>query len=380
MRVVVASRVFVPEPTAASFRLNALATALAQRGHEVTVLTTTFQGARSQGGSVRIRRMPVLRDKTGYVRGYLQYLSFDIPLAFRLLFSRRADVVIAEPPPTTGFVVRVLCALRRTPYVAYAPDLWSEAMASVKAAGFVKRAVRALERGVYRHARLALSVSPDITSRLEDWMPAARIATVGNGIDTSGFTPDGDAISLDGPYLLYAGTASEFQGASIFAAAFEEIAEAEPNLRLVFLGQGSEFEAIREVVARRGDDRIQVLDRVATDEAARWIRGAQAALVSIRPGMGYDFAIPTKIYAAVSSGTPVIYAGVGAARDLIRSKALGWDATYEVEAIAKAMREAVASPVSPQRRAALAKWARSEASLSAAAQRAADAIEKALGA
>ena len=69
MRVVVASRVFVPEPTAASFRLNALTTALAARGHEVTVLTTTFGDARSENSAVRIRRWPVLRDKTGYVRG-----------------------------------------------------------------------------------------------------------------------------------------------------------------------------------------------------------------------------------------------------------------------------------------------------------------------
>ncbi|MDO5500237.1 MAG: hypothetical protein Q4F67_11230 [Propionibacteriaceae bacterium] len=35
--------------------------------------------------------------------------------------------MIVEPPPTTGLVVRVACALRRTPYVYYAADLWSVA-------------------------------------------------------------------------------------------------------------------------------------------------------------------------------------------------------------------------------------------------------------
>ena len=48
------------------------------------------------------------------------------------------------------------------------------------------------------------------------------------------------------------------------------------------------------------------------------------------------------------------------------------------EAIAEAMRAAVATPVTRERRVQLATWARSEASLSAAASRAADAIEAAL--
>src|SRR5690606_39527813 len=70
-------------------------------------------------GRVRVRRARVLRDSSGYVRGYLPYLSFDVPAALRLLTVRRPDVVVVEPPPTTGVVVRLVCALRRVPYVYY---------------------------------------------------------------------------------------------------------------------------------------------------------------------------------------------------------------------------------------------------------------------
>ena len=52
-------------------------------------------------------------------------------------------------------------------------------------------------------------------------------------------------------------------------------------------------------------------------EAAEWIRGAAAALVSIVPGIGYDFARPTKTYAAAACGAPTWLIGVPAAWPLL---------------------------------------------------------------
>ena len=80
--------------------------------------------------------MPVLRDEAGYVRGYAQYMSFDLPLALRLLAGRRPDLVVAEPPPTTGAVVRVIAALRGVPYAYYAADVWSDASQATGAPGW----------------------------------------------------------------------------------------------------------------------------------------------------------------------------------------------------------------------------------------------------
>lgn len=379
MRAVIASRIYAPEPSAASFRLEALARALSSRGWDVEVFTSTYPGAQATAeGAVQIRRASVLRDRAGYVRGYVQYLSFDVPLFFRLLFARRSDVVICEPPPTTGFVVRMVCWMRRTPYVAYAPDLWSDAMESMSTPGFVRKAVRALEAAVYRGSALALSVLPEISQRLSGWMPASRVITVGNGIDTDGYSVEGPTQSKMQPYLLYAGTASEFQGASIFVEAFARIAAHQPKLSLVFIGQGSEFEMIRAEAEKLVPGRIQVLDRVPSSEAASWIRGATATLVSIKPGLGYDFARPTKIYASVACGTPVIFAGVGAGRELVSRNALGWTADFTPEAIAASMTEATGHSATASRRTTLAKWARDNASLSAVASRAVDAIESML--
>ncbi|MGX7824001.1 glycosyltransferase [Actinokineospora sp. 24-640] len=114
MRVTIVSRLFRPETGADAYRLGALADELAVRGHQVRVLTTVPpKGTRIDDGGLDVRRWPVLRDKGGNVRGYVQYLSYDIPLFFRLLLTR-GDVVVVEPPTTTGVVSRVACAARRT--------------------------------------------------------------------------------------------------------------------------------------------------------------------------------------------------------------------------------------------------------------------------
>ena len=64
-----------------------------------------------------MRTFPVLRDRNGYVRGYLPYLSFDLPLILRLLFARRPSVVVVEPPPTTGAILTTGLPPHRQPTV-----------------------------------------------------------------------------------------------------------------------------------------------------------------------------------------------------------------------------------------------------------------------
>ena len=132
-RVVIASRLFPPEPGAAAFRLGWLARTLHERGVHVDVMTTrppaVVRSSRQADTPLFVSRWPVLRDKGGNVRGYLQFASFDGPLFLRLLLHP-GDVIVSEPPPTTGAVVRTVAALRRVRYVYYAADVSSSAAAA----------------------------------------------------------------------------------------------------------------------------------------------------------------------------------------------------------------------------------------------------------
>ena len=375
-RVVLATRIFAPEAAAATFRLGALVRALAGQA-EVRVLTAApplhLRGRQTpDDGKVHVSRWPVLRDATGYVRGYLPYLSFDLPLALRLLTEPRPDVVVVEPPPTTGAVVRTVGALRRIPYVYYAADVWSDATASMGAPAVVVSAMRAVESYALRGARDVIAVSDGVADRVRSLLGAASGVTVHvvpNGIDTDVFSPVGERHpeAPETPYLVYAGTASEWQGAEVFAEAMREVVAAEPGARLVFLGQGSSWPALQRLRDELPAGAIELRPLVPPQEAAAWLRGAAAALVSVRPGVGYDFAYPTKVIAALATGVPVIFAGPGPAADDVREHGLGEAVAHDPAPVATAMLSAVrrAGGSSAAEREQRITWVRERRSLTA---------------
>ncbi|MEE6283170.1 glycosyltransferase family 4 protein [Georgenia sp. MJ170] len=381
LHVVVVTRIFAPEPAAASLRLASLVETLAERGHRVTVLTTTApeQDRYRPPAGVGVKRWPVLRDADGYVRGYVQYLSFDLPLALRLLLTRRPDVVVVEPPPTTGVVAAVWSWLRRVPMVYYAADIWSDAVRTAGMPGIVERVLRVVERRVLRSGDAVLATSAGVARRLTELGVGARASVVGNGIDVTTFSPTGVAEPAEPPYLVYTGTASEVHGADVFTRAMPQVIEQRPDARLVFIGQGSDIPRMRDETGDFPLGAVMFLPRVPPEQVARWLRGARASLASVLPGP-YAFAFPSKVYAAAACGTPVIFAGVGPARELVADGELGWVVDHDVDAVARAMLAALddadgASKGESKERHRRARWAAEHVSARQVAERAVAAIE-----
>lgn len=350
VRALVISRIHLPESSAASFRLDAVERALVREGAHVRVLTTTVPSQEpSDPEGVHVSRWPALRDASGYLRGYVPYMSFDLPLLWRLLVAPRADIALVEPPPTTGVVARCILSLRRIPYVWYAPDIWSDATEATSAPQLVKRVVRAMESFAMRGARAVVAINEDVAQRVRT-LGGRAVHVVLNGIDTTLFTVDGDEpdpktvseTGVTGPYFVYAGTASEWQGADVFVRALAHVRQDYPDVHVLFLGQGSDWERLAELARSiPGTDPVLFRSSVPPAEAAAWQRGAVAALVSIKPRIGYDFAYPTKVLASLACGTPVIYAGVGPATSDIHEANLGWVCAHDADEVAAAMREAL---------------------------------------
>ena len=350
-----ATRIHLPEAAAASFRLDGVERALARHGVPVRALTTTVPGRDGKPApqvddpkGVRVSRWPALRDASGYLRGYLPYLSFDVPLSLRLGLASRPDVVLVEPPPTTGVVARTICALRRLPYVWYAPDVWSDAAASTGAPEAVVRVVRTAESYAMRGARCVIAINEEVAERARA-LGARNVVVVPNGIDTDVFEPTGELpsdeeraeLGITGPYLIYAGTASEWQGADIFASALEQVRRTHPTAQVLYIGQGSDWQKIARVASALPPGPDGAPAAVMHGLMARWQRGAAASLVSIRPGQGYDFAYPTKVLAALACGVPVVYAGVGPVVEDLTAHDLGWVADYTEDDVARAMTRAL---------------------------------------
>lgn len=398
MLVTLATRTFTPEPTAAALRLGALARALAVGGDTVRVLTSRLassvardareteetqapEGVSAHAGEgpglVEVRRAPVLRDRTGAVRGYVSYMSFDLPLLARLLGGPRPDVVVSEPPPTTGVAVRLACALRRVPYVYYCADIVSDAAALAGVPGLVVRTVAGLESFALCGARRVIAVSDGVARRARE-LGARDVVVVPNGVRVPEVVatgvPDGFP-ACSGPVFVYAGTVAQWLAPEVFVDAFERARERLGDARLVFVGQGSGWDALAEHA--RGVAGVDLIPAVSADEADRWMARATATLASLRPG-GYDYAYPTKILASIAQGTPVIYAGPGQAARDVEESALGVACSLDVDEIAEAMAALASGAASWVGRDGARAWVREHRSVLASSRAAAAVVRSAL--
>jgi glycosyltransferase involved in cell wall biosynthesis len=398
MLVTLATRTFTPEPTAAALRLGALARALAVGGDTVRVLTSRLASSVARDareteetqapedasahagegpGLVEVRRAPVLRDRTGAVRGYVSYMSFDLPLLARLLGGPRPDVVVSEPPPTTGVAVRLACALRRVPYVYYCADIVSDAAALAGVPGLVVRTVAGLESFALCGARRVIAVSDGVARRARE-LGARDVVVVPNGVRVPEVVatgvPDGFP-ACSGPVFVYAGTVAQWLAPEVFVDAFERASERRGDARLVFVGQGSGWDALAEHA--RGVAGVDLIPAVSADEADRWMARATATLASLRPG-GYDYAYPTKILASIAQGTPVIYAGPGQAARDVEESALGVACSLDVDEIAEAMVALASGAASWVGRDGARAWVREHRSVLASSRAAAAVVRSAL--
>lgn len=383
--VLFVTRIHLPEVAAATFRIAAVEEEISKLGFRIRALTT--RTTTDTGTDDTVVRLPVLRDSAGYVKGIVQYLSFDIPAFFYLLFAPRAQIMVIEPPPTTGTIARLAATIKRVPYVWYAADVWGDATEIMGASAVVVSAVRAMERFALRGATGVIAVSEGVAQRVNE-LGSRHTVVIPNGADTTVFNPQVEPFTsselaragVQHPYFIYAGTASQWQGAELFAQAFADYWTPDCQRQFVIVGRGDSFDALRgiasELASRAhnfGVDYRPLIIAGQTDSqtAARWQRGALAATVSIKPGQGYDFAYPTKVLTAVACGTPVIYAGVGPATVDINNYDLGLTVSYNRESVRAAFARSWDEYSTAQQGNRLFEWVEAHRSLRATGQAAA---------
>src|SRR5690606_39290074 len=117
--------------------------------------------------------------------------------------------------------------------------VWSGAARSTGSPGVVWALLARLEGWALRGARGVVAVSEGVAARVRELARReVDVEVVRNGIDTEVFRPADDdppVPGAPGTYFLYAGTASESQGADVFARALDSAREQHPETELDYL-------------------------------------------------------------------------------------------------------------------------------------------------
>jgi glycosyltransferase involved in cell wall biosynthesis len=280
------------------------------------------------------------------IKRIIELLAFTAAAAKRLR-QMRPDVVIADPPPSSGIAILLSGAGTKVYYIA---DSWSEMLnqGAGRLGRLISKTVWLIESMVMRRVDMVIAVRDNLGS-LAEKAGAQRVTVAPYGTDVSVFCAAGDGWDAgpekNSPFFLYAGNYGVVHGASVFLKAAELLWTEGWDFRVVFMGYGSEFEAIA-TAAHRFPGRFISLPPMPAEVAAAAHRSAVASLASMRPVAVTEQTRPAKALASVACGCPVILAaGAGTFSEEVIKNRLGLAVPWEPQAAAEAMRQLLAGDV-----------------------------------
>ncbi len=354
MKILYVSQYFPPEMGAPAARVAELSRHWARMGHDVTVLTgfpNHPTGVVPEEWRSRLHRLHCTDtiDGVKVVRTWLwplpnrkaherirNYASFCVSAAISGLALPKPDVVIATSP-------QLLCALagwwlawwKRVPFVFEVRDLWPESLAAVGAGSegsLLHRTLGAIAGFLYRRAQRIVVVAPAFTNHLMRYwnVPAAKISTVENGVETDVFRLDPAAaevrkqLHLEDRFLIcYIGTMGNAHGLETLIAAAEELQTALPSTMFLLIGEGAEKDRIAKLAAQRGLQNIKFLGQQPRERIAAYVSAADLCLVMLRKSELFKTVIPTKLLEYMACERPVIVAVDGQARQIVETAHAG---------------------------------------------------------
>lgn len=365
MRIAIVTQYFPPDPPP-SWIPSDIAQELAERGHEVRVLTTfphyetgrVAPGYRQRFhhvehvGQVTVRRVPCFASHSSNpVSRVLNYMSVAASMRLARSFVKGTDVAyVYATPMTVADPTRVWARSLKLPFVLHVQDLWPE---SVTGSGFVSAGIAKLMRvpldwwlkRVYRRASTTIAIAPTMQKMLiERGVPADRAATVFNwSKEGEGARPADRPAEGVGLHLLYAGNLGRMQDIPTILAALEQVRDL-PGLRVSIAGSGVLDAEIRQAVIDLDLDFVELRGRLTPDEMTALYGECDFQFVTLKDLEIFDGTIPSKFQAGIAHGVPAISTVRGDLRQLIDENQLGFTADPEnADTLADTIRSAHAT-------------------------------------
>lgn len=366
MRILIVSQYYRPE---GAHVVNELAETLAERGHDVVVLTgfpnypegRLFAGYRQswrsveRDGDVTVRRVPLVTSHSSNPVGrVLNYLSFALTTLTASGLARRADVVyVYATQMTAALAPAIWRALGGPPYVLHVQDLWPE---SITESGMLPRAVsQAVDRSLsgwlrwtYRRAAATVAIAPTMLRTLRSrGVPRDRGHVVFNwgrriaeAAPSAAGTASGDT-RLD---VMYAGTLGDLQDLDTAIRAAHLASDLE-DFTLHIVGGGLAEQRLRRLADELGARNVRFHGVVPADRMAAMYERSHFQLVPLRDVEIFRGTIPSKFQASLSLGIPVVTTVAGDLSEIVRANGLGFAAEPEdPRSLADVFREAYAAP------------------------------------
>ena len=323
MNILIVSQYFWPE----NFRVNDLASALAENGHRVTVLTgipnypegTAFPDYLKRPdhfarlGAVEIVRIPMVLRGSGSLRLALNYATFALSAstfgAWKLR-GRKFDAVIgiALSPITAVIPAIVQKRLKSAPLATWVFDLWPESLAAVGITRneLVLRSVGKMVSWIYQSSEIILAQSRSFLEHARNYAPETPAVYLPSWSEEIFEQHPEPATLGPGFNIVFAGNIGDAQDFPAILRAIKAL-PSDANIHLWVAGDGRAATWLEGQVAAQGlSESVSLLGRRPLDEMPSLFASADALLVTLRDDPNLSMTIPGKVQSYLAAARPVL--------------------------------------------------------------------------
>jgi glycosyltransferase involved in cell wall biosynthesis len=329
MKILLLNQCFYPDVVSTAQHASDLVAALAERGHDVTVVASTraydnpqikFSTEERWRGS-RILRVPCLAlGKTTKWRRVANFASFFLSCILRLIFLPRFDVVMAlTSPPLISLLGALYVKLKGGRFIFWVMDLNpDEAVAAgwLNGQSTTARILAGLLNFSLHTADEVVVLDRFMRTRvLKKGVPAEKISMIPPWAhsDVVRYDADGrlsfrERHGLNGKYVvMYSGNHSPCHPLTTVLEAAQHLAD-HPEIVFCFVGGGSEFPTVANFAATHNLGNIRCLPYQPLSELSGSLSAADLHIVVMgAPLVGIVHTC--KIYNIMCVGLPVMYIG-----------------------------------------------------------------------
>lgn len=332
MRILLVSQYFWPE----EFRINELSRMLAERGHQITVLTGIpnypngkffpgygfFRKREENYFGVKIIRVPLYpRGKGGGFRLSLNYFSFAFFASILGPFKCRDpyDVIFVYQlsPITVGLPGIVMKKIKSAPIMFWIQDLWPESLSATSAihSKSIMKVLEMLVRFIYSYCDHILVQSKFFVNAIVqrgvdrskiEYFPNSAEAIFDTTAECSGAM--GNVEFHEGFRVMFAGNIGAAQDFGTILSAAELLKE-HRNIHWMIVGDGRMLPWVREQVQIRGLEKtVHLLGRHPLASMPAFYAGADVMLVTLKKEPIFALTIPGKVQSYLACARPIIAA------------------------------------------------------------------------
>lgn len=332
MKMLFINQFFWPDSSATSQQLTDLTTALAQRGHEVHVVSSRggyAEAAATGAPPVTIHRLSSMAFSRGKLQRVFSYLSF-YPLAFiRVLTLPRMDVVVSlTTPPLIAMVGQATKTLRGSRHYIWEQDIYPDVateLGKVKPGGVIDRVVGTIADSARKHADGIVSLGRCMKLRLvRRGIPADQIHIAENWSDSASITPMERPGSARELVLLYSGNLGLAHEVRTLQQSMLTLS-GDTRFRFIFVGGGGRRKELKQYLSVYDVHSLEERSYVPRDRLSEGLAIGDIGLV-LQDNACSGLVVPSKVYGIMASGRPILFVGPPDATPAlhIREHGCGW--------------------------------------------------------